>query len=136
MPTTLNSNTIILLLERQIDGEVFLDLSREDIASIFPQPEKFALGMKLYKVVQRARAARLPDIDSSSTQEVLMGLEAAEDHSFSSQLTNCSRDSAHSPVSRTPSLFSNASSIHCSSRSLPIRKRYPESTNVAPPTKK
>ena len=34
---TLNSNTIILLSERQINGEVFLDLSTEDIASILPQ---------------------------------------------------------------------------------------------------
>ena len=54
---------------------MFTNLSREDIATIFPQPEKFVLGMKLYKVVQKVRATKQLDID---TQELLRELDAAE----------------------------------------------------------
>lgn len=43
--------------ERKIDGEAFCHLSREDIATIFPEPKQFILASKLYKVVQRARSS-------------------------------------------------------------------------------
>lgn len=44
-------------LERQIDGETFSNLSREDIATIFPAHEKFILASKLYKIIQLVRKA-------------------------------------------------------------------------------
>lgn len=43
--------------ERKIDGEAFCHLSREDIATIFPEPKQFILASKLYKVVQHARSS-------------------------------------------------------------------------------
>lgn len=51
------------LLEKQIDGDAFIHLSREDIATIFPSPERFIMASKLYKVIQRARSTQ--DSDSS-----------------------------------------------------------------------
>ena len=43
--------------EREINGEAFCHSSREDIATIFPDPKQFILASKLYKVVQHARSS-------------------------------------------------------------------------------
>ena len=52
-----------------------MELSREDIATIFPEPEMFVLGMRLYKLVQSCRG-------DMSTQELLADLPD-DDHSYS-----------------------------------------------------
>ena len=46
---------VLLLPEREIDGEAFCHLSGEDIATIFPPPKQFILASKLYKVVQEKK---------------------------------------------------------------------------------
>ena len=44
--------TIFMFAEQQIHGNIFASMSREDIATIFLRPEKFVMGMKLYRIVQ------------------------------------------------------------------------------------
>ena len=77
----------MLLAERNIDGKTFVDLSREDIALVFPGPDKFLLGMKLYKLVQTHRS----DPDSINTQELLRDLDNCGDNlADNSSVTNSS----------------------------------------------
>ena len=72
-PSWCESNTSILPIstERKIDGRMFDSLSREDIATIFPQPDKFVLGMNLYKVVQKVRACNSPSQTQVDTCQLL-----------------------------------------------------------------
>ena len=56
-----------LFAERQIDGNIFASMSREDIATIFPQPEKF-MGMKLYRIVQNVRSSSSSQTDVNTCQ--------------------------------------------------------------------
>ena len=75
------------LAERNVDGKTFVDLRREDIALVFPGPDKFLLGMKLYKLVQKHRS----DPDSINTQELLRDLDNCGDNlADNSSVTNSS----------------------------------------------
>ena len=57
----------IYFIARGIDGEVFVTLSREDIAVIFPEKQKFVTGVKLYQEIKRVRkSCALGDDDDDS----------------------------------------------------------------------
>ena len=62
-----HDNFIVITIERKIDGKLFLELSCEDIAAIFPDHGKFVLGMLLYRIIQRYR-------DDPTMQEILADL--------------------------------------------------------------
>ena len=49
--------TIFMLSERQIHGNIFASMSWKEIATFFPRPEKFIMGMKLYGIVQNVRSS-------------------------------------------------------------------------------
>ena len=38
--------TIFMFAERQVHGNIFANMTREDIPTIFPPPEKFVMGMQ------------------------------------------------------------------------------------------
>lgn len=82
--------------ERQIDGDAFSHLSREDIASIFPAPEKFIMASKLYKVVQCVRSSL--DTSNINTNDLLNDLD--ETFSRSSKPSESSSASTSSSSSR------------------------------------
>jgi hypothetical protein len=82
--------------ERKIDGKVFLELSREDIAAIFPDYEKFILGMRLYKLIQSYR-------DDPTTQELLADL--------SDQFSDVRSSSTNSGHKRSLSLSESSSQL-------------------------
>ena len=68
--------------EREVDGDAFCHLSREDIATIFPSPKQFILGSKLYKLVQRARSSK--ESSSMDTSDVSLTGDLEETLSRSS----------------------------------------------------
>ena len=76
-----------------------MELSREDIAAIFPDHEKFVLGMRLYKIIQNHR-------DDPTTQELLADL--------SDQFSDDRSLSTNSGQKRSPS---------CESSSQPKRRK-------------
>ena len=120
--------------EREIDGEAFCHLSREDIGTIFPKPKQFILTSKLYKVVQHARSS--PDLSNASS-DILSDLD--ETLSRSSRLCPSTTNSS-SGSSRKRSLESSAvpqsekrrhssgSTDECKSFKLPVFSpdSYPE----------
>ena len=81
------------LLERQIDGQAFVELTRADFSIIFPSNEKFLLGSRLYKIAKNARNAsertcvdtnemldELSDITGvNSSQASFMGVPSSSD---------------------------------------------------------
>lgn len=95
-----------LFAERQIDGNIFASMSREDIATIFPQPEKFVMGMKLYRIVQNVRSSSSSQTDVNICQ-LLNDLDALENESTKSTSSGCS-----AATRSTLSLFSKPSSDH------------------------
>ena len=105
-----------LFTERQIDGNIFASMSREDIATIFPQPEKFVVGMKLYRVVQNVRTSSCQT--DVNTCQLLNDLDALEDEAQSTKSTSSGCSAA---TRSTLSLFSKHSSDH--SVQTPSRKR-------------
>lgn len=91
-------------------------MSREDIATIFPEPEKFVVGMKLYRVVQNVRcSSSKTDVN---TCQLLNDLDALEDEAQSTKSTSSECSAA---TRSTLSLFSKHSSDH--SVQTPSRKR-------------
>ena len=56
----------IHFIARGIDGEVFISLSREDIAIIFPEKQNFVSGVKLYQEIKRVRKSCGLDDDDDS----------------------------------------------------------------------
>ena len=88
-------------------------MSREDIATIFPQPEKFVVGMKLYRVVQNVRSSSSQT--DVNTCQLLNDLDALEDEAQSTKSTS----SGCSAATRS-TLFSKHSSDH--SVQTPSRK--------------
>ena len=75
-----------------------MELSREDIAAIFPDHEKFVLGMRLYKIIQNHR-------DDPTTQELLADLsdQFSDDRSLSTnsgQKRSLSCESSSQPKRR------------------------------------
>ena len=86
----------LFIPEREIDGEAFCHLSREDIATIFPAPKQFILASKLYKVVQRARSSL--DTSHINANDLLSDLD--ENLSKSSKLCASVANSTSSEVSR------------------------------------
>ena len=42
----------VFVSERQIDGQAFASLNREDLHIIYPSHEKFLLTCKLYKLIE------------------------------------------------------------------------------------
>ena len=64
-----DAHVSIPISERKVNGQIFVQLSREDIAAIYPQPEKFILGMNMYRLVQDCR------VEPHNTQELLNDLE-------------------------------------------------------------
>ena len=73
---------LCIIPEREVDGEAFCRLSREDIATIFPSPKQFILGSKLYKLVQRARSSK--DNSGMDTSDVSLAGDLEETLSRSS----------------------------------------------------
>ena len=49
---------LLLDLEKDISGTLFLELSREDAAIIFPKDKQFILGVKIYKHIQVCRSTQ------------------------------------------------------------------------------
>ena len=94
-----------MFAERQIDGNIFANMSREDIATIFPQPEKF-MGMKLYRIVQNVRSSSSSQTDVNTCQ-LLNDLDGLENESTKSTSSGCS-----AATRSTLSLFSKPSSDH------------------------
>jgi hypothetical protein len=45
-----------VLEKKSIDGELFCQLSREDLAILLPRDDQFILGVKLYKLIQSFRS--------------------------------------------------------------------------------
>ena len=82
----LTKTLITCFIERGIDGKIFLELSHEDIATIFPEHHKFVLGMRLYKIIQNCRAG-------PSTQELLADLsdQYSNDHSMGTSSSGSKR---------------------------------------------
>ena len=125
--------------EREIDGEAFCHLSREDIATIFPAPKQFILGSKLYKLVQRARSS---DDDSSINTSELLGdldetlsrssklcasISASTSSEFSRKRSKAGSDSAPQPKKQHSDTSSSSASDRsfssageCSSFKLPV----------------
>ena len=121
---------VLLFPQREIDGEAFCHLSREDIATIFPAPKQFILASKLYKVVQRARSS-LDSSDEShiNTNDVLSNLDVTLSRSSkicaSITSSDCSRKQS-----------SHSSHNHSSPESESSRKRYSMESSDDPQPKK
>jgi hypothetical protein len=62
-------NLSLYILERDIDGAEFCSLSREDIAMIFPSKQKFLLGVKLYREIQKIRQQTIASASDFSDTE-------------------------------------------------------------------
>ena len=71
-----------------------MELSREDIAAIFPGHDKFILGMRLYKIIQSYR-------DEPTTQEILADLSDQFSADGSSSTSNSGRKQSLSSESST-----------------------------------
>ena len=81
------------VVERKIDGNAFISLSREDFAIIYPSNEKFLLGSSLYKLSLKGR---MPD-RGRDTQSLLDEMSDLEDYNFPSRVsTPCSSHSSSS----------------------------------------
>jgi len=52
---------VLIVLDQQIYGSDFLQMSREDVGYLYPK--KFVLGMKLYKVIQKCRKPCNDEVD-------------------------------------------------------------------------
>lgn len=104
-------------LERQIDGDSFTQLTREDFSVIFPSDEKFLVGSRLYKIAQKARVSNQDvEHDTGNLLDELSALEG--DVSYSSQ-SNSFSSRASTPASNilTPSSIHSANiSVSSSSR--------------------
>ena len=105
MVVALAINLAVHLQRGIFDGETFVELSREDIALVFPGPEKFLLGMKLYKLVQTHHSDA-----NLNTQELLRDLDNCGDNlADNSSMTNSSvtsRPSSRTSVTSRPSTSS------------------------------
>lgn len=102
-----------------MNGEAFINLSREDLAIVFNQPAQFILASKLYKIVQKAR--------EESTQDLLDELSQLEkDTPWSGSQSIASSTTTSTPSSSKSSapfgtrrkrsntdLSSNAGSMKC-----------------------
>ena len=55
--------------ERQVDGDAFCSLTREDIAILFPDKGQFILGCKLYREVQSSRQTSVGKESDLSTDD-------------------------------------------------------------------
>ena len=130
---------VLLFPEREIDGEAFCHLSREDIATIFPAPKQFILASKLYKVVQRARSS-LDSSDAShiNTNDLLNDLD--ETLSRSSKIcasitsSDCSRKQSSSHSSHTHSSPESESSrkrssVESNDDHQPKKKRHSDESS-------
>lgn len=122
-------------LERQIDGESFVELTREDFSLIFPNNDKFLVGSRLYKTAKNAKS--VGESGQRNTDSLLYEMDDLAG-SFSSQ-TSMAKSSAscaplpasgsstpHSTVSRasTPvSRKSSASTISCDEFGTARKKR-------------
>ena len=125
----------MLLPEREIDGEAFCHLSREDIATIFPTPKQFILASKLYKVVQRARSS-LDSSDTShiNTNEILSDLDETLSRSskLCASITSSessrkkSRESSSSPESEASR---KRSSLESTDDPQPKKKRHSDESS-------
>ena len=90
------------IIGKNIDGEAFLLLTREDFGIIFPSDEKFLLASRLYRVIQQTRMTCIDLLDELSDLEVTEG----ENSSFVSYPS--SSRSTHSSKSPSSSLSSTS----------------------------
>ena len=70
--------SLLSIWKEKLMDNYFLELSHEDNAAIFPDHEKFVLGMRLYKIIQNYQ-------DVPTTQELLADLsdQFSDDRSLS-----------------------------------------------------
>lgn len=132
-----------MFIECNVDGEAFINLSREDLAILFNLPTQFVMASKLYKVVQRARSEC---VDIGNTQGLLEELSYLEkDHSWSCSQSCASSSAGSVPTSRSPMPLGSCSqsnagsttgSIPSSSRSTTRKRQSPGSISDLQSTKR
>ena len=100
------------LLERQIDGEAIVDLTREDFSVIYPSNEQFLVGSRLYKIVKNARSAG----EYMNTDSLLEEMDDVTGATLCSTSPPTAEPSASVPVSTTKmtiiTVFHNGQSVY------------------------
>ena len=109
------------LLEREIDGDEFLRLNREDFNILFPSKEKFLVGSRLYRLAQQLKCGGSRQRNTQSLINELSYMEGSD------ILTDSPRSSSTPDSSRLSTPVSRKHSLH--ELNPPVKKKCVE-TNV------
>lgn len=118
-------------VERHIDGESFIELTREDFSIIFPSNEKFMIGSRLYKIARDARS----NSDVRNTASLLDDLDqfdsSASQGCTSSAISRASTPGSHDSGRKSSdhSSYSMAQKQACDSRAPKRRSADPISSS-------
>lgn len=113
--------------ERQVDGDSFIQLTREDFSLLFPENDKFLVGSKLYRIAKAQKAIAAKQDMCRDTESLLGDLSAVEGEA------SCLLQSKHPSRASTPaSGVLTPSNKSLSNISVPSSSRYSDQ----PPRKK
>lgn len=102
------TSPLFLHLERNIDGQSFTQLTRQDLALIYPSKEKFLLASKLFKLAQQVRLnSQASGVDTRDTLSLLADMSELESSSSTFSTPGSSRCST--PSGRKHSLTGQSS---------------------------